>query len=286
MSTIITNLESSSRSRLRSFVWPREHGAWGILLVPLVVGGWVGAPGWKEIGSLALFGVAAVAVFCLRTPVECWLELSPFRPQTVVERQVILYSLMVYACVAGAALDVMLWGSRAQGLLLLGAVVAVTFAAQAVLKKLGPEARMSSQWMGALGLTSTTAGAYYVVRGQIDQTALSLWLLNWLFAANQIHFVQLRIHTPHAIDRAEKFSKGRGFLMGQVLTAALLGLTWHFGAVPGMALLAFAPVLSRGLLWFFRHPAPLKIRRLGMSELAHALAFGALFILGFKLGSS
>jgi len=53
--------------------------------------------------------------------------------------------------------------------------------------------------------------------------------------------------------------------------------------LPVAAALAFAPALIRGFLWFLRRPAPLEIYRLGYGELANALAFGALFILGFQL---
>ena len=52
---------------------------------------------------------------------------------------------------------------------------------------------MPAQIIGAIGLTSTAAGAYYVASGTLDRTAVLLWIANWLFAADQIHFVQTRI---------------------------------------------------------------------------------------------
>jgi hypothetical protein len=283
MSSIVSELHTIRQARLRSFVWPREHGAWGMLLVPLVTGGWIGLFSGRGISSLLLFGVASLALFCLRTPVEIWLETSPLRPRTPTERQAVFCSIVAYASLAGVALTVLLWQDRAYGLLILGAAVGGLFLAQAVLKKFGRQTRMTAQLVGSLGLTSTAAGAYYIVTGQFDARALVLWGANWLFAANQIHFVQLRIHAARASTRAAKFASGRGFLAGELAMGLLLILVWRIGLLPGAALLAFAPIFARGFLWFFHAPAPLAIHRLGYSELAHALAFGALFILGFYL---
>lgn len=254
-----------------------------MLLVPLVTGAWIGYLTGRGILALVLFALASLALFCLRTPAEIWLETSPLRPQTRTERQGVLYSILAYAAVATLALGTLLRQGHAYGLLVLGAVVGMLFLMQATLKKLGRQNRMTAQLIGSLGLTSTAAGAYYVVTGQLDLRALILWGANWLFAANQIHYVQLRIYTARASSRAEKVAHGKSFLAGEALTLFLLILAWRAGGLPGPALLSFGPVLTRGLLWFIRRPAPLAIHRLGFSELAHALTFGILFILGFQL---
>ena len=276
-----TELHTLHGARMRSFVLPREHGAWGILLIPLVSGGWIGYEAGARIAPLLLFAVAALALFCLRTPAEVWLETSPLRAQTAAEKRTVLLSIGVYASLAAIALFVLIWRERAVLLLVLGAAVAALFVAQGILKKLSRRNRMVAQWVGALGLTSTAAGAYYVVTGNLDATAVLVWGLNWLFAANQIHFVQLRIRAARARAFAEKLKEGRGFLAGEAVTVLILLFAWRFDGLPGTAGWAFGPVLTRGLVWFFRRPGPLGIHRLGFSELAHALTFGALLILGF-----
>ncbi|MFB3920975.1 MAG: YwiC-like family protein [Terriglobia bacterium] len=284
MSSMASEFHPLHHERLRSFVFPREHGAWGMLLVPFMTGAWIGFAGGRGFYPLILFLAASLALFCLRTPLEIWLQTSPLRAQTPVERQAVAYSIFAYAALATAAVGILLGYERAYGLLALGAVVGVLFGAQAILKKLGRQTRMTAQLIGSLGLTSTAAGAYYVVAGQFDSRALVLWGANWLFAANQIHSVQVRIHSARAASRAEKFARGNGFLAAQVLTILLLAAAWRLGGLPGAAALAFAPSLIRGFLWFLRRPAPLEIYRLGYGELANALIFGVLFILGFQLG--
>jgi len=47
-------------------------------------------------------------------------------------------------------------------------------------------------------------------------------------------------------------------------------------------LIAIAPILFRGFVWFAKRPQPIVVRRLGWTELAHALVFGALFTAGFS----
>ena len=45
---------------MHSLVVPREHGAWGMLLIPMFVGAVVGLQHGTNIGSLGLFFVAVV----------------------------------------------------------------------------------------------------------------------------------------------------------------------------------------------------------------------------------
>ncbi len=283
MASVTPALHSLHRSRFRSFVWPREHGAWGMLLVPLATGAVMGHPSGQRIIWILLFAAVALGLFCLRTPVEAWLEISPLRPQNDVERRLVYYSIYTYASFAGLALAVLIFGVRAYGLLLLGAAAATSFLLQAVLKRLGRETRLNAQLTGAIALTSTAAGAYYLAAGELNRTALLIWAANWLFAANQIHFVQLRIHSARVITLAEKLVCGRSFLVHQVVALFLLGMAWRAGWLPGLALLAFAPVLIRGLAWFLESPRPLQVHRLGMSELAYAIVFGGLFIAGYHI---
>ena len=71
--------------RRRSLIVPREHGAWGILLVPLVTGALAG--GFSGGAPLKIVPVAlcAVACFWLRTPVESCLGTSPMHAKSRAE---------------------------------------------------------------------------------------------------------------------------------------------------------------------------------------------------------
>ncbi len=268
-------------SRLKTMVVPREHGAWGMMLVPLATGAVVAFRTGMNGAALTLFILAAMSLFWLRTPVEAWLGTSAIKAQTMQERAFVLRMIAGVALLAAASVAMLLWNGRNRGLLLIGAVAAIAFALQAAVKKLGRKGRMPAQVIGAIGLTSTAAGAYYVATGKLDKAALALWLANWLFAGDQIHFVQVRIHSSRAVTMDEKLRPGLPFFAGQVALIGIVLAACRFGIFPTTIALAFVPVLFRGTLWFVRGRQPLDVHKLGYSELRQALIFGVLLCAAF-----
>ncbi len=264
-------------------VVPREHGAWGMLLVPLATGAVVAAKTGINGSALALFVVAAMSLFWLRTPVESWLGTSAIKAQNASERGYVLRRIAAIGALAIAGVSALLWNGRNRDLIAVGAVAALAFAAQASVKRFGRSGRMPAQVIGAIGLTSTAAGAYYVATGRLDRTAVALWLANWLFAANQIHFVQLRIRSSRAVGFEQKLNQGFPFLFAQIVLLGAILAGCRVGFFPVLAAIAFLPILFRGMFWFVRGPQPLDVHKLGLSELSQAVAFGALLCAAFLL---
>ena len=262
-------------------VIPREPGAWGMLLVPLATGAVVAARAGIDDAALTLFIVAAPALFWLRTPVESWLGTSAIKAQTTSERSYVQRMILAIGSLAAVSVAALLWDGHSRGLVIIGAGSALAFGAQAGVKKLGRRGRMPAQLIGAIGLTSTAAGAYYVATGRLDRTALALWLANWLFACDQIHFVQVRIHSSRAGSFEEKLKQGLPFLLAQIALIAVVLAACRFGTFPSAIAVAFLPVLLRGTIWFIRKRQPLNVHRLGFTELAHSLVFGALLCAAF-----
>jgi hypothetical protein len=267
---------SAQQVRSRALIVPREHGAWGLLLVPLLAGAIVGLNSLQRVFPTLLFAVAALLLFWLRTPVESLVGSGPMVARTNEERRVAFFGAIVLAVISAACLIALLWGGRNWKLLPIGAVAAFAFIAQTVLRNLGRGTRLASQVIGALGLTATAPAAYYVASGHVDARAAVLWAANWFFAANQIHFVQLRLHAFRAQTFREKVLKGKLFLIGQIslLAALVVGAFAHL--VPLLVVLAFAPALFRGTRWFFQAPDALDVRSLGWSEMRQGVAFGVL----------
>jgi hypothetical protein len=266
--------------RLRPLVFPREHGAWGMLLVPVLTGGALGLRTGSGVGPLALLLVASLALFCLRTPVEALLGASPFRVRTRDERDAVLLAIGGYGVLALVCLAALL---RAGDFVLpaLGAAAAAGFAGQYLVRRVRPRARCSAQLVGSAGLTAAAAAAYYVAAGRWSSTALLVWGANWLFAANQIHYVQLRIHVANAAGRLDKIHRGLHFLFGEIVLTSVLVAAAQVGAFPWAVSRAYLPVLARGLAWFLEPPRPLAIHRLGYSELAHACVFAVLLVVAW-----
>jgi hypothetical protein len=303
----LTAIDSARRERRRALILPREHGAWGLLLVPLVTGAgvafhkmwvpharpelaeWVSLP-LRDMGiasspsvSFLLLLVAALALFWLRTPAESLLGTSAMRAQTSDERRAVMLVIAALGAVAVVALSTLLWGGRNPDLWLIGIAAGQAFVVQALLKRLDRRARMLSEIVGTVGLTSSAPAAYYVITGEFGATAWMLWLANLIFAGNQIHYVQVRIHSARVEGVRAKFARSWTFAVGQAVMAVALCVACLRGFMPWLALLAFAPILFRGWWYFFQRPGPLVVRRLGWSELGHAVVFCVLFIAAFGM---
>ena len=151
-------------------VAPREHGAWGMMLVPLATGAVVALRTGINSGALTLFILAAMSLFWLRTPVEAWLGTSAIKAQTQAERGFVFRVMIAIGLLAGASIAALLWNGRNRGLLVIGGIAGLAFVVQAGVKKLGRKGRMPAQVIGAIGLTSTSAGAYYVATGKLDRS--------------------------------------------------------------------------------------------------------------------
>ena len=280
-----TSSISPSRDRLKALVVPREHGAWGLLLMPLLVGGLAGLRFDGEIEPVLILMGGALSLFWLRAPVESLLGTSPMYAHPGEERRQVLRMILITGLIALLFLGALFWDGKNQALLPLGVAAAIMLAAQAVLKKLGRATRMASQIVGALGLTVTAPASYYVSTGNLDERAFGLWLATFLFVANQIHFVQLRIHGAKLIAAKDRIRQGAGFIAGELLILAALAVAVRSGWLTALSSLAFLPAIFRGTAWFFRKPQPISVRRLGWSEVLQSILFGALLLFGVYNGA-
>jgi hypothetical protein len=277
-----TRLTIPQKERRRALIVPREHGAWGMLLVPLVTGAAVGLLAGGRVAPVLLLTTAVLALFWLRTPVESWLGTSAVRAQTAQERQLVRSVILPLATTALVTLSLLFWQGKNRELTWLGAIAGPAFVAQIVLKKMGRTTRVMAEVVGALALTSTAPAAYCVATGRLDARAWTLWLVNWLFAADQIQFVWLRIRGARASGWNAKLTVGWSFLAGQLFLCGMLAVAYHFRWLPELTLIAFVPILFRGFAWFAKKPRPIVVRHLGWTELAHALVFGVLLTAGFS----
>jgi hypothetical protein len=276
-----TGIRDVNPSRSKALVIPREHGAWGILLVPLVTGACVGFLHGSGMAELIQFLTAALALFWLRTPLEILLGSSALHAHTAEEKKILWQATIITSLLAALPLYLLLRNGHHSGLLFIGAIAGFAFATQACVKLFGRKMRMPAQMIGAIGLTSTAAGAYYVVTGHIDMVAYAMWAANWLFACDQIHYVQLRLRTSKIVGIRRRFFRGWAFLIGQFImlgAVATLGLTTH---LPLAAMVAFAPIVMRGMFWVFQKQESLDLQWLGLTELLHSITFGVLMITSF-----
>lgn len=276
--------EKGQRERRHALILPREHGAWGLLLVPMITGAGIALRGSSNLFPFIFLLTAALTLFWLRTPLESLLGTSALRAQTSEERREVAFVVVYLGAVAALALSMLLWVGHNPLLWPIGAAAGAAFVAQALLKKLGRRARMLSEVVGTIGLTSSAPAAYYVITGKFGTIAWMLWLANLIFAGNQIHYVQLRIHSAKIAGLRAKFAHGWAFAAGQIIMTMALTIACLSGLMPAVASVAFVPLMFRGWFYFVQKPAPLMVRRLGWSELSQAVVFCVLFIATFRAG--
>jgi hypothetical protein len=276
-------VQKARRERHRALIIPREHGAWGLLLVPMITGAGVAFHQASHIFPLILLSTAALALFWMRTPLESLLGTSAMRAQNSEEARTVRSAVICFGAIAAVALVALLWAGRNSNLWPLGIAAGMAFVLQALLKQLDRRFRMLSEMIGTVGLTAAAPAAYYVITGEFGITAWILWLANILFAGDQIHYVQLRIHTAKVEGFRNKLSKGWAFAVGQAVMTTILTIVCMARLMPAIASIAFAPLLFRGWFYFVAEPSPLVVRRLGWNELKHATAFCVLLIAAFIL---
>ena len=293
-------MSSSSTTTWRLLI-PREHGSWGMWLLPLLSAAVVGCSrmGGSPI-AFVWFLVSAAAAFMIYQPLEELLGFSLFKIRSAEEKRAAWLWVTGFSCVALAALAVLVFDLHREKIAWLGALSAICFALRASLG-MKRTYRVLKELIGSLALSSTALGAYYTVTGRIDRNAWGLWAASCLFAVAQIEYVQMRIaagnQAPAAPERPkspssekagdkERSLQARSFRVLAfhfILPAAALA-AWVQGLVPALTLLAFLPALLKVVVWRVGPRRKLRVHRLGVSELVHSIVFSAALAGAYMLG--
>lgn len=217
---------------------PREHGAWGILLIPFATA--VGVSGvWNA--KLALLLGSVVCFYLAR---------ASWRKQD--RRWLVIW---LAGSVLGAAVLMAVW--RLWWLALVGA-------AAAPLAFRRTERSLAGQLTAVAGLTMTAPAAWYVATGQWEYR---LWALNALYFAGGVLYVKMHIATAIARE-----ATGRWPVLGYHGALAAVAVATR---PVGLALL---PAVARAVVGVLRLQPRLRIKRLGWTEVGHSVLFGLLVI--------
>jgi len=258
---------------------PREHGSWALWLLPLLSGSILGSVSGQPAPAL-WFALVAASAFLIRQPLEALLGVSLVRLRSSRERLVAIYWIVGFAAIAAIGMFQLLRLQRVL-VLALGLIALACFAVSALFRHTR-SLRIPKQLIGAIGLTGTGAGAYYVTTGRLDRITFLLWLGAWLFAVSQIEYVQLRLRTANVKSRLKRARAGceaallHLLLLAMSITAAVFGL-------PALLAFAFVPAALRLLAWMLLPARQLKLYVLGFSELFQSVLFNALLTAAFLL---
>jgi hypothetical protein len=264
-----------------SLLVPREHGSWGLWLLPLISGAVVGYVFNPHAAAAPLFwfGLAAASAFLIYQPLESLLGFSLVKMRSQRQQRTALLWIIVLTIAAVCSVLEFLHRQRFM-VLLIGGVASGCFGVRSLLGR-SRRVRVLKQLIGALGLSSTAAGAYYAATGRMDRTALLLWLASWLFAVGQIEYVQLRLRSAQVRPLRQKMRSSLAVSVFHVLVMSIAIAAGVAHVVPLLLGLTFIPAVIRLAVWVVRPWRPLGVHILGISELAQGILFNGLLIAAF-----
>ena len=249
-----------------------------MFLVALTVG--IGAARTVN-GPVLLFSLAVLCVFLMRYPLSLTVK-EWMRSHTLPG------SYRWAAIYAGLALGLgvllLVW-SRLWGLLALGGLAALLLSLYLWQVTQRAERSLAGELLGVAGLTLTAPGAYAVGTGRFDGTALMLWALNFLYFGGSVFYVRLRVREQPRRPAPERWwgrlAAARVTILYHLAALALVILFARFGLVSLLAALAFVPMVCKAFQGALTWSGRVNVQRVGVVEVAHAMAFAALLIAAY-----
>ena len=234
---------------------PREHGAWGILLLPFATA--VGVAGMWNLPVSLLLG----SILCF------YLARTSFLKQNLRWTMILLT-----ACALLAAPLLAVW--NLWWLLAFGAV-----AGPLAFRK--TERGWTMQLSAVGGLTLTAPAAWYVATGKLDAMAGVLWLLNILYFAGGVLYVKM--HLDAALRRQPSSPLCPVTIAYYVVTLLIMLAGAAAKMISYWVALAFLPVTVRAVVGVVRLSPTLRLKRLGWTEVAYSVLYAGLLIAAWRL---
>lgn len=259
-----------SHRQLRSVALPSEHGSWGFLLEPLLLGLLVAGS-----ASGVIFSAAMLCTFLIHQPLKLALKdhLKGRRTSRTIqaERFAVGYGVMalLFLGIVGFTSDLRFIVPLLLGLPFL--LIQIWYDARNQSRALIPEL------CGVVALGST-ASAVVILGGWMFWTALPLWVIVVSRSIPSIIYVRTRLKLEHGKPIHPYPSWG-------IHSFALLLVTLLAAArvVPITVVVALAVLLLRALIGLsaFRKPRPAK--QIGMLEIAFGLIAVAAAVIGYTV---
>jgi len=256
---------------------PKEHGAWAVLFVPMVVG--VGATGlWP--GRVLFLALSALGIFMSYVPVQILLRDRFLMSQGNDRvRQARVWATAFLALGLFFAIPLLM-----SGYWLLPAFAAIGvlgFAVNFGLTRRFPKT-IPGDLVSVVSLTLTAPAAYYVVLGVLDRTALSIWLLNVLFFGCSVFYVHMKIRATsmkkEELTWGERISLGKlNLIYHAVVLTVVFALAWrHF--TPPLAALAFVPMAAHAIYGTYKLSGKVRFKNLGFLLVGQAILFALIMV--------
>jgi hypothetical protein len=256
---------------------PKEHGAWGMVYIPFFMA--LGIAGILDTKVLLLF-LAVTLVFLSQRPLtEVLNRKSSYMSST---RTGLSYSWLGFYWTTSAILfGVLYFHYQLLQLPYFALIMAPVVAAVIYFVRRNSIRTVAGELLGILGLTLTAPLTHYVASGQIQLMGFVLWGLNFLYFGSSIFYVKAKV---------EQFRRSKLKFPPEGPSIKLTCVVYHFailaivtglmmyGVIPLITLLAFLPILLRGLWEIQRAQVRLSLRKIGLWEVAYCIFFALIIV--------
>jgi hypothetical protein len=263
--------ERSTAVPWKAVAFPAEHGGWGFLAEPVILG-LVLAPS----AAGACLALAALAGFLARHPLRLLLidrrKGARYARTVLAERALAGYAVLALLLLA-AALTLApphVWLPLAVAVPI--GLVAVAFDAAGRSREALPEAA------GAVAL-GASATAIALAGGAAAGPAWGAWALLALRAALSVLYVRARIRLDRGLAAGP-----RSVVAGHAAALAAAAGLAHSGGAPWLAVVAFTALLGRAAWGLSSWHQPIRPQSLGFQELGYGLLTLTLLAVGYRVG--
>ncbi len=262
---------------------PKEHGSWAMLIVPLLVGLIISpAWHWRVVALL----VAALFFFLVRYPLAL---LVKKRRRAGAKKD---YHLEQWTAIYGGITAIsggwLVLGHQLWWLALMGVAGSLLLIFHLWLVSRRQEMNVTGELLGIFGLALGAPMAYYTASGQLDKTAVALWVINALYFGGTVFYIKLKVRQqprlPAPDHLSERLVKARACLSYQTIALSIVAMLAILQQAPLLAVLAFIPATIKALngAWNWQDKKSLNLVRLGITEIVHAVVFAGLVIVAFR----
>ena len=262
------HLKAASRGiSLRRIALPVEHGGWGLLFEPMVLGLLL-APSLPGLYVSA----GAMGVFLARRPFK--LAVGDLRchrrsSRTALAEQVAIF----YVCIAMLGLAVAIKTAGAGFLLplLFAAPIAIV---QLFYDAMGRSRALMAELAGSISIDAV-ATAIVIAGGWPRPAAFGLWVILAARTVPTILYLRARLRVLH-----RKSASLRVVIIAHLLAILIVFGLARLGVAPFLAVAAMVILLLRAVIGFSKSDRRLTAKKLGLCE----LGFGAMTVFAVVLG--
>jgi hypothetical protein len=264
--------QTQTRSQWRSVALPVEHGGWGFLLEPLLLGLLV-APS----AAAVTLSVAVIAAFLLRQPAKIIL-MDRRRGRAFPRTQLAWRFVLLYGSFALIGVALTLW--QAGFVWLLPSLLALPFGAVFLYYDLTrPGRTWQAEFSAPVALTSATA-SIALIAGWALWPSLALWIMLTARALPSILFVRARLR----LDRDKAPDRILPILAHVVALIVVLALAW-VEWIPWLGLIPYVVLLVRAIHGLSAQRWRTSIKAIGFMELGIGIGTVLMIAAGYWIES-